>query len=163
MNRKKFKEISEFVENHNIADQLNNVLEVKKEMEKLLCMFLNNSYVIDREKAENNKVMDAEYNKAMTLRIRGFCESDECDDLIKAIHSTMTIVALNINSRYEVFCYDCDEYGNIKDETPTEYWASNDLSYAIKKGAEFYRYHSDNHPTVNIFDNVTNEYIAEWN
>lgn len=61
--------------------------------------------------------------------------------------------------RYEVFMHLCDENGKIMDDFSKSF-ESNDIRVVLEKGATFYRNHP--HCIVNIFDNETNKYIAEW-
>ena len=64
------------------------------------------------------------------------------------------------NYRYDFHFYPCDENGNVIEEQAIHF-SSNDLVTGLNKAAQFYR--SQKYvPTVNIFDNETNEYIAEW-
>lgn len=65
------------------------------------------------------------------------------------------------NYRYDFHFYPCDENGNVIEEQ-ARHFSSNDLATGLNKAAQFYR--SQKYvPTVNIFDNEANEYIAEWN
>lgn len=83
------------------------------------------------------------------------------EQMIALMNDSASKFIKSLQSRYEVYCYHCDEDGNILEEGMKNYQTDN-LKLALKKGAEFYRYHAEYHPTVNIFDNETNEYIAEW-
>jgi hypothetical protein len=92
--------------------------------------------------------------------IERYCRNNG-DQMISLTNDSVTKFIKSLQSRYDVYCYHCDENGNILEEGMKNYQTDN-LKLALKKGAEFYRYHAEYHPTVNIFDNETNEYIAEW-
>ena len=64
------------------------------------------------------------------------------------------------NYRYDFHFYPCDENGNVIEEQAT-HLRSNDLVTGLNKAAQFYR-NQKYVPTVNIFDNETYTYIAEW-
>lgn len=77
------------------------------------------------------------------------------DDIICATNKSITKFIKSFTSRYKVLLYEGEE---IKEHLETD-----NLVLALQKGAEFYRYHSDKHPVVTIFDNQTYKYLAEWN
>ena len=84
------------------------------------------------------------------------------DDAIRETNKSITEYIKTLSSRYVVHLYEHDENGIINEET-AEHFETDNLVLALQKGAEFYRYHGDKHPTVDIFDNQTYKYLAEWN
>jgi hypothetical protein len=92
--------------------------------------------------------------------IERYCRNNG-DQMISLTNDSVTKFIKSLESRYEVHLYECDEVGNIIEET-AKHIDTDNLKLALQKGAEFYRYHSDKHPTVNIFDNEIGQYIAEW-
>ena len=81
------------------------------------------------------------------------------DQMIALANDSVTKFIKSLNSRYEVHLYECDEEGNVIEET-ARHIDSDNLKFAFKKAAEFYR--NAKCPQVNIFDNELGKYVAEW-
>jgi hypothetical protein len=64
----------------------------------------------------------------------------------------------SLDARYSVHLYEIKN-GNL-DEENAEHFYTNNLVLALKKAADFFR--SAKCPQVNIFDNETDMYVAEW-
>lgn len=79
--------------------------------------------------------------------------------MIVFTNDSVTKFIKSLTSRYEVHCYELNENGDAIEETAKHYNTDN-LTIALKKGAEFYR--KAKCPQVNIYDNDTDKYIAEW-
>ena len=79
--------------------------------------------------------------------------------MIVLTNDSVTKFIKSLTSRYEVHCYELNENGDAIEETAKHYNTDN-LTIALKKGAEFYR--KAKCPQVNIYDNDTDKYIAEW-
>ena len=79
--------------------------------------------------------------------------------MIVLTNDSVTKFIKSLTSRYEVHCYELNENGDAIEETAKHYNTDN-LAIALRKGAEFYR--KAKCPQVNIYDNDTDKYIAEW-
>ena len=79
--------------------------------------------------------------------------------MIALTNDSVTKFIKSLTSRYEVHCYELNENGDAIEETAKHYNTDNEV-LALKKGAEFYR--KAKCPQVNIYDNDTDKYIAEW-
>ena len=91
--------------------------------------------------------------------ISKYCSFRRDDVMIARINESVRNFAKSIEHRYEVLCYECDEKGNEIEETAKR-TNTNIEKMALKIGAEFYR--KAKKPKVKIYDNKTDEYIAEW-
>lgn len=111
-----------------------------------------------------NNVIDADVENQIKDELNEsldeYCKRFVLKDLLYLSKRVSKYLSLK-NNRYGVHLYDCDEDGNAIEDTAIHF-STNNLYNALKRAAEFYRYHSDKHPTVNIFDNEINDYIAEW-
>jgi hypothetical protein len=61
--------------------------------------------------------------------------------------------------RYEVHLYEYIDATNVNEETAIHFDTDN-IKEAFARAAMFYR--NTKAPQVNIFDNETSQYIAEW-
>ena len=108
---------------------------------------------------ESANIDEGVKEEEINSHIDKYCNTNG-EQMIVLMNDSVSKFIKGLQSRYEVHLYDCDEEGNIIEET-AKHIDTDNLKLALQKGAEFYRYRGK-HPTVNIFDNETNEYIAEW-
>jgi replication initiation and membrane attachment protein DnaB len=90
--------------------------------------------------------------------IEMFCRQ-QGDREIAEINNSVSKFISSLSSRYEVHLYEMDDNDNAIEET-AKHINTDNLNLALKKAAEFYRMAKN--PQVNIFDNETGKYIAEW-
>lgn len=81
------------------------------------------------------------------------------NQMIALANDSVTKFIKSLESRYEVHLYECDEKGNIIEETE-KHLNTDNLKLAFKKAAEFYR--NAKCPKVNIFDYELGYFVAEW-
>jgi len=82
------------------------------------------------------------------------------DGVIHDVNRHVTKYIKSLEARYSVRCYEIKENGDADEDTANHIDTDN-LSLAMKKAAEFYRYAKC--PQVFIYDNETDTRIAEWN
>ena len=90
--------------------------------------------------------------------IAKYCRTNG-DQMIALTNDSVTKFIKSLTSRYEVHLYEIDEEGNANEET-AKHFNTDNVALAFRKAAEFYR--KAKCPQVNIFDNDTDKYIAEW-
>ena len=90
--------------------------------------------------------------------IAKYCRTNG-DQMIALTNDSVTKFIKSLTSRYEVHLYEMDEEGNANEET-AKHFNTDNIALAFRKAAEFYR--KAKCPQVNIFDNDTDKYIAEW-
>lgn len=81
------------------------------------------------------------------------------NQMIALTNDSVTKFIKSLDARYSVHCYELNENGDVIEETAKHIDTDNEV-LALKKAAEFYR--SAKCPQVNIYDNETDKYIAEW-
>ena len=81
------------------------------------------------------------------------------DKVIDELHADILEYTKSTRPRYEVFCVICDEDGEPNQDLTTRV-ETDDLTKALEIGAKFYRLTKN--PIVNIYDNMEDAYIAEW-
>jgi replication initiation and membrane attachment protein DnaB len=79
--------------------------------------------------------------------------------VIHDVNRNVTKYIKSLEARYSVHLYEIKENGDA-DEDNAKHFDTDNLALAIKKAAEFYRHAKC--PQVNIYDNETDKYIAEW-
>ena len=99
-------------------------------------------------------VEEDEINKHIEM----FCKQ-QGEKKIAEINDSVSKFICSLTARYEVHLYEMNDNGDVIEET-AKHINTDNLNLALKKGAEFYR--SAKNPQVNIFDNETAQYIAEW-
>lgn len=99
-------------------------------------------------------VHEDEVNK----HIDRYCSSNQ-DQMIAKANTNVTQFIKSLEARYSVHCYELNENGDVIEESAKHIDTDNAV-IALKKAAEFYR--SAKCPQVNIYDNETDKYIAEW-
>jgi hypothetical protein len=62
-------------------------------------------------------------------------------------------------ARFEVHLYECDSEANVIEESGVHF-DTDDMKEAFARAAMFYR--KAENPQVNIFDNESGDYVAEW-
>lgn len=87
-----------------------------------------------------------------------YCANNQ-DQMIAKANTDVTKFIKSLDARYSVHCYELNENGDVIEETAKHIDTDNEV-LALKKAAEFYR--SAKCPQVNIYDNETDKYIAEW-
>lgn len=87
-----------------------------------------------------------------------YCRTND-KQMIEVANDNLTKFFKSLESRFEVHCYECDEHGNVIEETAKHFDTDNGV-IAFKKAAEFYRHAKC--PQVNIYDNELGKYVAEW-
>lgn len=87
-----------------------------------------------------------------------YCRNND-GRMIMAANKDVTDFIKSLESRYEVHLYECDVNGNVIEETG-EHIHTDNIKVALSKASAFYR--KAENPQVNIFDNETGQYIAEW-
>ena len=90
--------------------------------------------------------------------IEKYCRNNDKQMILAATESVADFIKSQV-CRYEVNMYECDDNDNLKKETG-KHFSTDNLKLALSKSATFYR--SAKNPRVNIIDNETNQYIAEW-
>lgn len=94
----------------------------------------------------------------VNAHIDQYCNNNG-DKMIEIANDSVTKFIKSIEARYSVHCYELNENGDVIEETAKHIDTDNEV-LALKKAAEFYR--SAKCPQVNIYDNETDKYIAEW-
>lgn len=87
-----------------------------------------------------------------------YCANNQ-DQMIAKANTDVTKFIKSLDARYSVHCYELNENGDVIEETAKHIDTDNEV-LALKKAAEFYRHAKC--PQVNIYDNETDKYIAEW-
>ena len=100
-------------------------------------------------------VEEAEVNRHIDM----YCKTDG-EQMIALVNDSVTKFIKSLESRYEVRLYETDDNDTGKHINTENYINTDNLNLALKKAAEFYRMAKN--PQVNIFDNETGKYIAEW-
>ena len=93
----------------------------------------------------------------VNIHIERYCRTG--DGVIHDINRNVTKYFKSLQSRYSVHCYELNENGDVIEDS-AKHFDTDNMVLALKKGAEFYR--SAKCPQVNIYDNETDKYIAEW-
>ena len=122
--------------------------EVKKAFQAFIKTLVWNAVNIDEVKSNDVEELILKY-----------CSFRRDDLMIGRINENIRNFVKLIEHRYEVLCYECDEKGNEIEGTAKR-TKTNIEKMALKIGAEFYR--KAKNPKVKIYDNKTDEYIAEW-
>lgn len=99
-------------------------------------------------------VEEDEVNKHIEM----FC-NQQGDKKISDLNESVSKFILSLTARYEVHLYELNGNGDAIEDT-AEHIHTDNLNLALSKAAQFYR--SAKCPQVNIFDNETGQYIAEW-
>lgn len=94
----------------------------------------------------------------VNAHIDKYCANNQ-DQMIAKVNTNVTEFIKSLESRYEVHLYECDDNGNVMEETG-EHINTDNINVALSKAASFYR--KAKNPQVNIYDNETGKYIAEW-
>jgi hypothetical protein len=81
------------------------------------------------------------------------------DQMIALANDSISKFIRELKPRYDVRHYEIDDNG-IKHEIIKDHIRTDNQELALKKAACLYRYGKC--PKVEIFDNETNKYIAEW-
>ena len=81
------------------------------------------------------------------------------DGVIHDVNRSVTKYIKSLEARYSVHLYEIKENGDA-DEDTAKHIDTDNLVFAMKKAAEFYRHAKC--PQVNIYDNEENKYIAKW-
>ena len=81
------------------------------------------------------------------------------DQMIALVNDSISKFIRELTPRYDVRYYEVDDNG-IKHEIIRDHIRTDNQELALKKAASLYRYGKC--PKVEIFDNETNKYIAEW-
>lgn len=81
------------------------------------------------------------------------------DQMIALVNDSISKFIRELKPRYDVRHYEVDDNG-IKHEIIRDHIRTDNQELALKKAASLYRYGKC--PKVEIFDNETNKYIAEW-
>lgn len=81
------------------------------------------------------------------------------DQMISLANDSVSKFIRELKPRYDVRHYEVDDNG-IKHEIIRDHIRTDNQELALKKAASLYRYGKC--PKVEIFDNETNKYIAEW-
>ena len=131
-----------------IKENYENYERVKKAFKDFVHALVWESIVLD------NGVNEYEVND----HIDGYCAAMG-DDVIHYVNKHVEKYIKSLEARYSVHCYELNENGDVIEETAKHIDTDNEV-LALKKAAEFYR--SAKCPQVNIYDNETNKYIAEW-
>lgn len=79
------------------------------------------------------------------------------DEMISLMNQNVTKFIKSLESRYEVHLYELNENDDVIEE---RHFDTDNLKLAFEKAASFYR--TAKCPQVNIYDNETAKYIAEW-
>ena len=87
-----------------------------------------------------------------------YCANNQ-DQMIAKANTEVTKFIKSLESRYNVHLYECDDCGNVIEDT-AEHINTDNINIALSKAASFYR--RAKNPQVNIYDNETDKYIAEW-
>ena len=81
------------------------------------------------------------------------------DQMIALVNDSISKFIRELKPRYDVRHYEVDDNGT-KHEIIRDHIRTDNQELALKKAASLYRYGKC--PKVEIFDNETNKYIAEW-
>jgi len=106
---------------------------------------------------ESMDIDDGVHEDEVNNHIERYCNTMG-NRVIHGINRNVTKYIKSLDARYSVHCYEIKD-GNL-DEENAEHFYTDNLVLAMKKAAEFYR--SAKCPRVNIYDNETDKYIAEW-
>lgn len=96
--------------------------------------------------------------KEIDEHIDKYCRNND-SRMIMAANKDVTDFIKSLESRYEVHCYEINDNGDVIEET-VKHFGTDNLKLALSKAASFYR--TAKCPQVNILDNNTGQYIAEW-
>jgi hypothetical protein len=107
---------------------------------------------------ESTDIDDGVHEDEVNNHIERYCTTMG-DGVIHDINRNVTKYIKSLEARYSVHCYELNENGDVIEETAKHIDTDNEV-IALKKAAEFYR--SAKCPQVNIYDNETDKYIAEW-
>jgi len=131
-----------------IRENYENYEMVKKAFKAFVNALVWESIVIDDDACadEVNKLID------------GYCASMS-DGVIHDVNKNVEKYIKSLETHYSVHLYELNENGDVIEET-AKHINTDNLTLAMKKAAEFYRHAKC--PQVNIYDNETNKYIAEW-
>lgn len=94
----------------------------------------------------------------VNTHIDQYCANNQ-DQMIAKANTDVTKFIKSLESRYNVHMYELDDFGNVIEET-AEHMNTDNLKLALSHASDFYR--KAKCPQVNIYDNETDKYIAEW-
>lgn len=107
---------------------------------------------------ESMDIDDGVHEDEVNEHIAKYCRTNG-DQMIALTNDSVTKFIKSLEPRYDVHLYECDEDGNVIEET-AKHLDTDNLKWAFKKAAEFYR--NAKCPKVHIIDNELGKYIAEW-
>jgi hypothetical protein len=128
-----------------IRENYENYERVKKTFKDFIHTLVWESIVND-DSVNENKVND---------HIERYCNTMG-DGVIHDINRNVTKYINSFYARYSVHCYEYVNGEAIEEDS----FNTNNESLALKKAAEFYRGAAC--PKVTIYDNATDNYLAEW-
>jgi hypothetical protein len=130
-----------------IKENYENYERVKKAFKDFICALVWESADID----------DGVHEDEVSAHIERYCTTMG-SGVIHDINRNVAKYIKSLDARYSVHLYEIKN-GNL-DEENAEHFYTNNLVLALKKAADFFR--SAKCPQVNIFDNETDMYVAEW-